>query len=472
MRFLHLALILLLLLMDGWASPVSAEEPSVRLASDALDQVTSSSSGSDIEQQIRTQDREIILELVKLAEFNICYQQTVNHYARWRKVVYPLGQTATYACFLGFSLTDISQRSRAWNDPRLISAPSIKRALSSAMVGALLGAGSSMLELGADGLETVRANRSGFSIGKSVAFVQSTVQRVDNLLARRHALMEQGEFTGTPRELLELKEQLLEYERDRLVFEFKRWSAHSRGYAWYRNSFYVINVTVNMARFSAVTLGFKAFTQPKCSGATGPILITSAVLAGAGPIASSTIGNWMQRYQQRSLSKKLAVSTFLSDQEAQQKFERLAQLLASRETSSQHSKLASELVRLREEKLGLDTLIFHEDRKIQRLRRVAGQQAITAPAISTLGAASGILGTVGYNAYRQQPIINNRLVVAGDATLIPAEAVAILATPAAAILAERYERKLKRKGEHPDQLLAARLKDLKALEKMVTDAWR
>ncbi len=472
MRFLHLALILFLQLMTLCASAVGAEEALGRLDSDTPGQQTSSTSISDVERQIRTHDRDIFLELVKLAEFNIRYQQTVNHYARWRTVAYPLGQEATYAGFLGYSLTDISQRSRGWNNPGLISAPSIKRALSSATVGSLLGAGSSMVELAANGLETVRANRRGYSVEQSIAFVQSTVKRVDNLLARRHALMVQGEFTGTARELLELKEQLLEYERDRLVFEFKRWSAHSQGYAWYRNAFYVINVTVNMARFSAVMLGFKAFTQPKCSGATGPILIASACLAGVGPIASATVGNWVQRHQERSLAKKLAVSPFLSDDEAKQKFGRLAQLLLSRETSSQHGKLAAELVRLREEKLGLDTLISHEDRKIERLRRVAGQQETTAPAISTLGAASGILGTIGYHAYRQQPLIMNRLAVAGEATLIPAEAVALVATPAAAIAAWRYEHNLKRKGEHPEQLLSTRLKDLKALEKMVRDLWR
>src|SRR5579872_485532 len=98
MRFLHLALILFLQLMAGWAGPVSAEESLRRLDSDMSEQQTSSSRISDVERQIRSYDREIFLELVKLAEFNIRYQQTVNHYARWRTVGYPLGQEATYAC--------------------------------------------------------------------------------------------------------------------------------------------------------------------------------------------------------------------------------------------------------------------------------------------------------------------------------------------------------------------------------------
>ena len=328
------------------------------------------------------------------------------------------------------------------------------------------------MELVANGVETVKASRRGFSGRNSVSVVQTTVKRVDDILGRRHSLMSEAGFTGTRQELLELKEQLLRYERDRLVFEFKRWNAHSRGYAWYKNSFYIINAVVNMARFTAIQLGFKSFTDKRFTGGVGPILITSACLAGLGPVMSTTIGNCMERHQKRSLSKKLPVSYFLSDEEARHKFERLAQLLSSTEAHDQHSQLASELVRLREEKLGLDTLIYHEERNIQRLRLVAGQQAKAAPMVSTLTAGAGILGTVGYHGYRQRPLISNRLGFAGDTATIAAEAVALYATPAAAIRAYLYERELKRKGEHPDQLLSNRLKDLKALEAIVTDAWR
>jgi hypothetical protein len=381
MRLL-LASILFFEVLATWVAPVSAQEPGsaqgrlseqprLSLAAAAPEQPLFSSSNSDVERQIRTYDRQVFLEILKLAKFNIQYQQTVNHCARWRNVVYPLAQEAGYACFLGYNLTDVSQRGSAWNDPTLISSTTTKRALSSATVGALLGGTSSMVELAANGVETMRANRMGFSPRQSTSFVKSTVKQVDDLLARRHALMEQGQFTGTRLELLQLKEQLLEYERDRPVFEFKRWSVHSRGYAWYKNAFYVINATVNMGRFSAVQLGFKSFTQPGCAGATGPILIASACLAGVGPFASSTIENWVEHYQQRALARKLPVSPFLSDTEDKQKFQRLAQLLASGETSSQHGQLASELVRLREEKLGLDTLIYHEEKTIGRIRLVA-----------------------------------------------------------------------------------------------------
>ena len=472
MRFRQSAAIAILFFpLLTWLIPVTAQEQTGDIAA-VPEQAPPLPVLSDVELEIRNHDRKIFLDLVKLAEFNVRFQQTVNHRARWRSIAYPLAQEAGYAGFFAYSLSDLSQRARGWNSPARISPTSTKRALASATVGPLLGASSSLLELGANGFESIRTNKRGFSSRQALAFVQSTVKQVDENLARRHALMEASELTGTRRELLDLKEQVLKYERDRLVFEFKRWSAHSRGYTWYQNTFYLINATVNMGRFSAVQLGFKSFTQPKCSGATGPILIASAFIAGLGPLASSTVGNCMQSYQERSLSKKLPVAPFLTDEEAKKKFERLAEVLATDETTKQNAKLSSELIRLREEKLGLDALILSQENKINRFRRVAGQQAITAPAISSFGVASATLSTIAYHAYRQQKVINNKLGFAGDASIIPAEVVALIATPAASIKGYLYERDLKRKGEHPDQLLLRRQRDLESLEKMVSDAWR
>lgn len=89
-----------------------------------------------------------------------------------------------------------------------------------------------------------------------------------------------------------------------------------------------------------------------------------------------------------------------------------------------------------------------------------------------MGLASAILSTVGYHGFRNQPIISNRLSLAGDATVIPAESIALIATPAAAIRTYLYEKSLSKKNEHPDQLLSKRLKDLEELEATVTEAWK
>jgi len=471
MAKLRIASIVFLLLTASTLS-ASAETSLKETSKTATENQIEASSFSDPEQRIRAYDRQIFLALVNLAAYNVRYQQSVNHYARWRKIAYPLAQEAGYACFLGFSLADISIRGKGWSNPAMISESASKRALSSATVGALLGGTSSLVELTANGVEAMRAKQKGFSGRQSLAFVQSTVQRVNHLLNSRHDLMEQSQIDGSRRELLELKEELLKYERDRLVFEFKRWNAHSRALTWYKNTFYVINATVNFGRFSSTMLGYKSFSNPRYSGGTGPVLVTSAVLAGLGPIASTAAGTCIERRQTRYLNEQLPLLKGLSDEQAKSKFERLANLLASDDANSRHGKIAAELIHLREEKLGLDTLIFHEEKSINRTRKVAGQQAITAPLISSLGASSGIMSTIGYHAYRQRPIVSNRLGIAGDATIIPAEAIALVATPAAAIRTHLYERDLKKKGEHPEQLLANRLKDLESLKTLITEAWQ
>lgn len=421
----------------------------------------------DGEARLRRLDRQILLELVKLAQHNVRYQQSVNHYARWRNFVYPLAQEAAYACFLGYSLTDLSQEARGWNNTKLISPSSIKRGLSSALLGSIMGAGSSMLEILCNGKEKIRSDKMGFSEHASLSFVRAALARVNLLLSERHELMNASAFSGKRRELVELKEELLKFERDRLVFEYKRWNAHARGYAWYKNSFYIINTTVNAARFGAVQLGFKSFTAKKCAAAVGPLLTSSSSLAALGPIMSSKCGEWASRRQENKLAKVFPKTEILSDEEARLKFERLAELLVDSDLARQHGKLLADLVRLREEKLGLDKLIYHQEKNIERLRLVAGQQAKTAPFISSLGLSSGILSTVGYHGFRYKPKINNRLGFAGDTAVIAAEAVALYATPKAALSTHFYERNLQKQGVHPEQLLAKRLEDLQKLESVL-----
>lgn len=453
-----------------WAVPTSAQESPATVNANSPEHELYTSSRDDAESQIRKLDRQILLELIKLAQYNVHYENTVNHYAWWRAVGYPLAQEADYACLLGYTLSDMNQRSRGWNNPRLISSSAIKRGLSTATVGTLVGAASSVGQLAASGLETARANKSGCSVRKSISVVQASVRQVDEMLAVRSRLMSEAKSTGSQRELLELKEQLLEYERDRLTFEFERWSSHSRGYAWYKNTFYAINATVNLARFSAIVLGFKSFTQPKCSGATGPVLISAAVLAGIGPVSSTIAGNLMNRYQMRCLTRELPAHTLLTDEQAKRKFDRLAQLLELTATNQESGQLAADLVRLREEKVGLDTLIFGEEKNIQRFRRVAGQLNYVVPELAALGVSSGVLSTVAYHGYRRQPLIANRLNFAGDVAIVPAEAVALVATPAVAVMSYAYERNLKKKGEHPDQLASKRQQDLNTLETIITES--
>lgn len=215
---------------------------------------------------------------------------------------------------------------------------------------------------------------------------------------------------------------------------------------------------------SAISLSL----QKKCGGALGPVLMSSSGLASAGPLLSNKFGSFIESRQKSILNREFPESGALSEEEAQLKYQVLLKLLEKNLDNTTHAPLLQELVNLREEHKGLDTLIFHQTKKIEYTRLVAGQQARTAPLISSMGFASGILTTLGYHAYRNKPKINNRLGFAGDCTVIPAEAIALLATPAAALKAAMYERALSKKNENPSQLLTKRMEELNKLEKILT----
>ncbi|MBX9725188.1 MAG: hypothetical protein K2X81_27540, partial [Candidatus Obscuribacterales bacterium] len=77
MRFRQQISLSLLLALALYAAPECAGETSSYTASSETAQSVSSTQLSEVEKQIKSHDRLIFLELEKLAEFNVTYQQNV-----------------------------------------------------------------------------------------------------------------------------------------------------------------------------------------------------------------------------------------------------------------------------------------------------------------------------------------------------------------------------------------------------------
>jgi hypothetical protein len=423
---------------------------------------------ADVREQLRALDKNIVFELIELARFNAQYQQAVNHHARWRNLVYPLAQEATYAGFMGYSVVDLHEHSTNWNKPSGISKTALRHGLESANVGAILGGGSSGLELLCCAAESHAVHAKGFGSSAAIATVASRVRTVDALIARRGSLLDQLPSTLPDYELWHLKGYLFQYERDRLTYEFQRWNAHSRGFFWYRNAFYVQNILANSIRFAGIQVAFQGLKSRPYLGAVSPMFLVSSVVASATPAISSMVGHVVERRQTKVLSRDLPAKPFLTDAQAKQQLERLSHLLDT-EIPQRDNQLRMELTVLRTERVGMDKLINQSEQDIEKLHRVAAQQTIAAPLVGTLTAASATTNTVSYHAYRNRPSVSNHLGFAADFGTLTAEVIALYSTPKAAISAYLYERKLKSRGVHPEQLLSKRLEELQLLENTVKD---
>lgn len=420
---------------------------------------------STTDSKIRQLDRQIILELVELDRFNIRYRLQVAQRARWRKVVYPLGQEAGAAALTAAVLVGIRQTTRGWNNPGLISKTAIRKSLGSATVGSVFGGTSSAVELLADGIQCYQERRRGFSSERAVAFQKTKLNNIEALLASRDKLMEDSTVTGDRRELLELKGHMSRYIRDRLVAEFEQWYAQAHAVRWYRNTFYVMNVISNFTRLAATQLGFRALKKPAYGGGIGPTQLAASGVATVAPVLSIAISHWVKKRQERRVSEKLGAAPPISNEEIEQHFQLLSELLAkSGELDERTRKVMADISLLRKHTLDVDQTILRESREILRLRGVADQRLIAGPIIGSLGVAAGTLATIGFHAYRDQPKINTRLGLPGGLLGLSAGSIALYLTPQGSISAFFYERSLRQKGQHPRQLLAKRLADLDRLE--------
>src|SRR5277367_3853342 len=211
-------------------------------------------------------DQKILAECLTIERFNVHFQQNANRHQWWRLWIYPIAQECGTAACLSSTLTTLSQRARGLSDPDLISIPSRKRGLSANVVGKTVNGTSSAFEFSQNSLVFWRAREMGFSPRRSVLFVKSTLGRINDLLAERAAIVAR-QPAGKARNIRELEGRLLVQIRDQLIFEFRKWSAHSREIAWKENTFYAIDALQNYTAATGSVLGLASFTRPKARGA-------------------------------------------------------------------------------------------------------------------------------------------------------------------------------------------------------------
>jgi hypothetical protein len=149
------------------------------------------------------------------------------------------------------------------------------------------------------------------------------------------------------------------------------------------------------------------------------------------------------------------------------KWNELGKLLASKQSTSINQKFLTEEGILSERSQKLDSYLVTETAKIQTLRRVAAQQAISGPLIGMASLARSILYTVSYYGYGHSPQTVNNLAFAGRISQASGQAYSLLNTPTVAIYHFWYKRKLSKRGELPEQILQQRLKRLDNLEKQI-----
>ncbi len=430
-----------------------------------------SKAGSSARHAVFELDRSILLECADLARFRLRYHNEANRSGFWRSWIYPLEQETGTALSFSNTLTDLSQRARGLQDPDKISRPSVKKGLACAVTGQTITATSSSIELLHNGYVAWSAAQQGFSPKKSEAIVGSYVQKIDALLAEREALVVANPDVSEINSV-RLQGRLLRHIRNQLLYSFKDFSMHSREQAWSENTFYAIDVTQALCQLSASFMTYKGFSTPACAGAAAITNVVANSLVTANPIIRTAVGRYVARRHRRHLDKVFPQEKPHTLAELKVDWNEFADLFPNDPKLAFGTTDATikEVAFLCMQSQTGEQSMARESAEINRLHRVADQQAISGPIIGMFSLARSTSATVAYYKYGDDRITANRINFAGRISQATGQAYALIATPRAKIKSFLYQRKLSKEGRLPSQIYEQNMKRWDAIEKGVKAA--
>jgi hypothetical protein len=401
-------------------------------------------------------DQKLLLEYLEIERFNIHFQQTTNRHQWWRLWLYPIAQESGTAASFSNTLVGLSQRARGLSNPILISIPSLKRGISANIVGKSINGTSSAFELTQNTLVMWHAKKLGFSPGRSVSFLKVSLGQVDELLAEREAIVK-NRPAGRNRDVRELEGRLLKQIRDQMVFEFYRWSVHSRETAWKENSFYAIDSLQNFTATTGSILALKGFTTPSARGVAVLTTLAANSMAALNPIIRTQIGIYVRKYQRSQLAKDFPRVRPQLTKTLMPGWTDLDSLRAENENEGRSLR---EAVLLSQGSEKLDENLSRQVNTIQKLRRVAIQQEISGPLIGLTGVSRSVIETVAHFGYGSDRVTVTRLNFAGAFPQAAGQSYSLLNTPITQIAGLMHYRRLVERQESPEQILQARLSRL------------
>lgn len=425
-------------------------------------------------------DKQIMQLCIDLARFNISFKQTVNRKNLFQQWLYPMAREAGTALSLSNTLIDLTQRARGLRNPDLISRDAQQSGVQCALVGQVISGSSSGTALATNLLQSYFAARAGFSPAKSAATVASFASKIEVLLVERNRIIAAQQLDD-PDSVYALQSRLLDHLKNQLIFEFKTWSTRSRSTEWSENTFYTLDSLQSFTQLASSCLSLRAFNNPRLSGAAAISNLSANTIVTLNPIVRTLVGRFAASVEQKRLARLFPKSRPHEIKEVLAEMGKDLTLATKDDTATAEVKELAFLVRRSAE---FDAPLNKEVLKFEKLRRVADQQALSGPLIGLTGVTRGILNTTAFYATQnnssgdssestdepsQNALLSNRLNFAGRIVQASGQAYSLVLTPTTEIRHFLYRRKLRSRGEAPEQLLQNRLLRLQQIETRVKE---
>ncbi len=257
-------------------------------------------SAADFSTEYSTITKEILLSSIELERFSLHYRRECLKPSKFRQIRYFSAQEAGAAGALTFEIMADKQFNTGRKHPLRISFSALRGAFTTSMITSIIAGSSSVLELGNNAYDQFQHKRHGYDPHTAKKYVLAKLANIDNLLARRQAIVE-AHNNELGYERAQLEGQILSELRNGFVEEFAQFHSSVRSYAAFTNTFYLTNIATNVLAATAAGVAYRATKQPKLNGPTNILFILTGATALASPILSTAMSKYVASHACRSV---------------------------------------------------------------------------------------------------------------------------------------------------------------------------
>lgn len=421
------------------------------------------SSRSDFEQKYENLTRQLLLAGLDFEQYSLQYRMDALRDPKSKRTRYFLGQEAAAAGAMTAAIIGTVQTYQVIHSPEKVSTHALRNLQTTGEVTSIIGAASSGLELASNTLHAATDKMKHRDSKTATAYLKQKLAEIDKLLGERERLLgsvADGEFSPARVAQYKCETRLLNVMRDVIVNEHKRFEISKVGFRTSENVFYLLNIGTSVVSALQYKYGYKSVRFSKFTGTSNICSTVSAGQVMANPVIASLSSRVAKLRTRKVLDREFGVlSKPPSVDDLKQSVAELQNAAGSTKDDLSCQTTSAAIL----DAYGVVNQIFPTELEseialLRTLDQVAVQNIVLSQPIGGAALASGITGTLAYYRYPNNPKVASHL---NKTSSICGLAGAGLATGATGLgyLAETWNlRRLKAKGQLPQQLMEARLK--------------
>lgn len=445
------------------------------------------------EAQVENLTNDIFRKLVDLERYYLQYRKIGNATPKFRRIRYYLLQVASTSCTLASNimLTDVARKglkdSKITNfgrgdgdvDSTGTDTPAggvdnttgeVRRALILAMIGTVLGPGSSLLELCSNGYTAAKNLKQGKNPATAVKNVQARVAEIDSLLAERKKMLDaHPELRALP--INKAEHAVLHCFRDWCVSEFVEIYSDVKSGQSGANVYYALDVTNGSLSLAGQILGLKS-TYPNHDRLAGPSATVSVVgdcFSVISAPASAYAGQKLKGYWRNKAQNTFKEHLKFGEVEAKASMAQLRRVVDDADPAiiAASCDVESRIAGYMMWSARYDDIINREEIELSHRGKVAHQGRKIGPLVAGSGLAQDLMADIAFYGYPNNERRGASLAYAGSISAASGNATALAYTNYNFISEYLYRRKLRKQRLLPQQLLDERLRLLDQVDLML-----